>query len=316
MNTASPLDATPTVHIDSIRVGERDRSDLGNLDELAASIQTVGLLHPIAITADRDLIAGGRRLAALRLLGWRDVPVSVANLTNIADLLQAEHDENTCREPLTPMEASRARERRARLLAPKMQENKGGRPTNGTPPKTGGNLPQVSKEAAKTRTAAAVGTGYSARTLDKVDEIRDIAERGTVKIGKGRDQRELPAPEAVVSVAREHVARLEKTSAAIDPAFKAVKSVVQEFIESEMDKPSGAPIRLAYRRDEFNKAVGVAVTALRTLKTFTAEEIAYFLGEDSSQHTALCVLRDEYTGFFSEALNTHPTQLRLISGGN
>jgi len=316
MTTLDLPGTSPTVHIDSIRIGERDRTDPGNLDELADSIGAVGLLHPIVITASRDLVAGGRRLAALRKLGWVQIPVSVADLTNVADLLQAEHDENTCRKPLTPMEASRARERRTRLLAPKIQENRGGRPANRATEKTGSNLEPVSPAARKTRAAASIGTGYSASTLDKVDEIRDIAERGVVTVGKGRDRQEVAASESVVEVAREHAAHLEKTSAAIDPAFKAVKGAVREFIESEMGKPGGAGIRLAYRRDEFNKAVGAAASALCALKSFSAEEFEFFLAEDSSRRVSLAALRDEYQEFFAEVLRAHPTQLRLISGGN
>ncbi|MGH3671623.1 MAG: hypothetical protein ACRDSH_13465, partial [Pseudonocardiaceae bacterium] len=56
------------------------------------------------------------------------MPVTVVNLDTAADVLRAELDENTCRKPLTGYEASRARERRAEVLAPKAAENKGGRP--------------------------------------------------------------------------------------------------------------------------------------------------------------------------------------------
>lgn len=38
---------------------------------------------------------------------------------------------------------------------------------------------------------AAVGTGYSGSTLDKVDRIRDVAERGVIRQGR----QEVPAPE-------------------------------------------------------------------------------------------------------------------------
>lgn len=58
------------------------------------------------------------------------------------------------------------------------QERKGGRPSKGT----GAKLEQVSQ--GKTRKLAAAGTGYSGSSLDKVDKIRDAAERGVVKVGK------------------------------------------------------------------------------------------------------------------------------------
>lgn len=46
---------------------------------------------------------------------------------------------------------------------------------------TSPNLGEVSDT--RTQKAAAIGTGYSGSTLDKVDEIRDVAEKGTTKIG-------------------------------------------------------------------------------------------------------------------------------------
>lgn len=70
------------VPIDDIVVGRRYRRDLGDIDALAASIKAVGLLHPPVVVPDRQayrLVAGERRLAALRQLGWAEVPVNVSN---------------------------------------------------------------------------------------------------------------------------------------------------------------------------------------------------------------------------------------------
>jgi ParB family transcriptional regulator, chromosome partitioning protein len=47
--------------ITSITVGPRYRKYLGDLDSLAASIKGVGLLHPIVVTPEYQLIAGQRR---------------------------------------------------------------------------------------------------------------------------------------------------------------------------------------------------------------------------------------------------------------
>jgi ParB family chromosome partitioning protein len=75
----APGTTPDTVPLDAIRVGERDRQVIDGIDELAASIAAVGLLHPIVVTANLDLVAGGRRLAAIRQLGWTDTPVTVVD---------------------------------------------------------------------------------------------------------------------------------------------------------------------------------------------------------------------------------------------
>ena len=90
------------LRVDEVRVGDRHRHDLGDLHSLANSIDNVGLLHPILVTPDSQLIAGQRRLEAARLLGWLTVPTRVVDLE---DLLQAEHDENVIRKDFTPTEA-------------------------------------------------------------------------------------------------------------------------------------------------------------------------------------------------------------------
>ena len=91
----------PPMDIDQIQIGFRYRKDLGDLRSLAQSIEEVGLLHPIVVTAEGRLIAGQRRLAACRLLGWTDVPVTVVDLYQAA---RGEAHENFVRKDLLPSE--------------------------------------------------------------------------------------------------------------------------------------------------------------------------------------------------------------------
>ena len=64
-------------HIADIKIGQRHRKDMGDIPGLAASIEAIGLLHPIIVTPDRTLLAGRRRLEACRLLGWVEIPATV-----------------------------------------------------------------------------------------------------------------------------------------------------------------------------------------------------------------------------------------------
>ena len=57
------------VNIDDIKIKKRVRKDLGDLDALKNSLRTYGLLNPITITRDYELIAGERRLQAAKALG-------------------------------------------------------------------------------------------------------------------------------------------------------------------------------------------------------------------------------------------------------
>jgi ParB-like nuclease domain len=76
---ASPI--TPQcMPVDKIRVGKRHRLDLGDIAGLAESIEDIGLLHPITVDEQGRLLAGARRLAACKRLGWKDIPVNVARM--------------------------------------------------------------------------------------------------------------------------------------------------------------------------------------------------------------------------------------------
>jgi ParB/RepB/Spo0J family partition protein len=74
---------------------------LGDIDELAGQIADLGLLHPIVVRPNGELIAGQRRLEAVKMLGWKDVPVHVVD---IESLVRGEFSENAHRKDFTPSE--------------------------------------------------------------------------------------------------------------------------------------------------------------------------------------------------------------------
>jgi ParB family chromosome partitioning protein len=99
------------VRISSIREPKFDlRADRGEVGELAASISRHGLFHPIIVRPSEDrfeLIAGSRRLAAVRLLGWRKVPCQIVEL-NDQEAFEVALAENVNRKTLDPLEEAKA----------------------------------------------------------------------------------------------------------------------------------------------------------------------------------------------------------------
>jgi ParB-like chromosome segregation protein Spo0J len=90
-----------TMPLADIKVGKRHRQEMGDIDPLAASIAAeIGLLHPV-VRSDGTLVVGGRRLAALKRLGWSEVPVRVVDIDAI---VLGELAENTYRKDFTPSE--------------------------------------------------------------------------------------------------------------------------------------------------------------------------------------------------------------------
>jgi len=66
--------------ISEIKIGKRFRKDLGDIDALAQSIKEIGLLQPIIITKNNNLIAGLRRIEAYKKLGRDEIPVFIAKI--------------------------------------------------------------------------------------------------------------------------------------------------------------------------------------------------------------------------------------------
>lgn len=91
---------------------ERQRRELRNVDELAESIRRIGLIHPINIREDGKLIAGERRLEAIKLLGWTHISAQLSeDETDEKQLYAVELEENVKREDLTWQEEVAALER-------------------------------------------------------------------------------------------------------------------------------------------------------------------------------------------------------------
>ena len=161
--------AVPSLPIGRIVVGERHRKDLGDIDGLAASIAELGLLQPVVVRPDGMLIAGERRLAAAKALGWTDIPVNVVDLDAV---VRGEFAENTCREDFAPSalvaigaEVERIERERAKARM---------------------TLGKVSTglETGKTRDKTAARLGISGRTYEKAKAVVEAAESEPERFGK------------------------------------------------------------------------------------------------------------------------------------
>lgn len=104
------------VKISEILVGDRLRqSNANKVAELAESINAIGLLQPIVIGANNQLIAGKHRLDACRSLGWEEIGCTVLDMDPLTAEL-AEVDENLRRNELTILEQSQHLTRREKIL--------------------------------------------------------------------------------------------------------------------------------------------------------------------------------------------------------
>ena len=92
--------------ISDITVGERARTSAGWLDDLQRSIEQVGVLQPVGVTPENELIFGHRRVMACRALGMEDIPARILDINpdDPAHVLRMEQAENNIRKDFTPSE--------------------------------------------------------------------------------------------------------------------------------------------------------------------------------------------------------------------
>lgn len=107
------------VSIEEIKVKKnRVRKEMGDLVTLKDSMKRYGLLNPITLDANKELIAGHRRLEAAKMLGWTSInAVTVNNATKI-NLLEIEMEENIQRLNFTDAELMDGYTRLERLRNP------------------------------------------------------------------------------------------------------------------------------------------------------------------------------------------------------
>ena len=106
------------VELDRVIIKRRVRKNLGDLASLMDSLRRHGLMNPVVVSEDFELIAGHRRMEAAKRLGWTTIEVRVVGGKEKADLVEMEIEENTQRKNLTTDELADAYLRLDRLRHP------------------------------------------------------------------------------------------------------------------------------------------------------------------------------------------------------
>ncbi len=165
----------PIIDINKIKVVDRVRQEFHGIEELAQNISENGLINPIVVTSDYQLIAGERRLRAHYYLKRQQVEVNVMEVRDYAHQLQLEISENEHRNDFTWSERvayGKKLEELERIKAKERMAN---------PDKE--NLPEHEKGQVRDIVAEQAGLG-SGRNYDKA---KFIAENATPEIIQGLD---------------------------------------------------------------------------------------------------------------------------------
>lgn len=98
------------VKVTDIKVADRQRKIVRDLDKMALSLEKYGLIHPILIDrVTMELVAGFRRLEAAKLIKWEEIEATFRDEATPLQRKELELEENLMRLDLTWQEQAQAR---------------------------------------------------------------------------------------------------------------------------------------------------------------------------------------------------------------
>ena len=203
------------------------------LEELAASIAENGLLQPVVVRAaagadSYELIAGERRLRAVGILGWDEVPVIVRDASD-RTLLVLALVENLQREALNPLEEAEGYASLGEQFDMKQADIAA---AVGKDRSTVANLLRLLKLPVSVRRLVERGSlsAGHARALLAVDDPVRVAELGQQAAKEGWSVREVER--RVNGTSRKK--RKRKKTATSDPIVKAFESQLRDHFSTRV----------------------------------------------------------------------------------
>lgn len=209
------------IDITKIKTENRIRKDFGNIQELADDIKQNGLINPPVVIAETDgtftLLAGERRLRAMKSLGYRQVEVRTWGSLTDEQKLNIEISENEVRKDFSKAERVEYARRLEKIESVKARERQA--------TSTGGVNPQLcenSHEAGRTDEIVAEKLGIgSSNTYRKEKYIVDNADTLTPEDFADWDEGKLSTNKAYLKI-KEQLAEKENQIAGYKAKMKRV----------------------------------------------------------------------------------------------
>ncbi|GAS82444.1 ParB N-terminal domain-containing protein [Paenibacillus amylolyticus] len=249
------------IKINEIKVADRIRKDFGGIEELALDIDQNGLINPIVVTPDYQLIAGERRLRAHQYLGRKEVVVRVMEISDFEHQLRLEISENEHRKEFTFSERVEWAKRLEEVERIKAKDRMAGGKEN---------VPE--HPAGQVRDIVADQAGFgSGRTYDKA---KYIMENATPEIIQQLD-------EGIISTHKAYVETKERLEAAVREAEKRANQAEHEKEELQRRYKDAIPA------DQVDEAIAAAVER-------RDEETGVLLEQKEQEVTRRIKERDQY----------------------
>lgn len=225
------------IDITKIKTENRIRKDFGNIQELADDIEQNGLINPPVVIAEADgtftLLAGERRLRAMKSLGYRQVEVRTWGSLTDEQKLNIEISENEVRKDFSKAERVEYARRLEKIESVKARERMAVNSKDGTP-----NLAEDKKGEASQIVAEKLGIGGK-ETYRKEKYIVDNADTLTPEDFADWDEGKLSTNKAYLKI-KEQLAEKENQIAGYEAKMKRVdelKAKIQGLEKELANRP-------------------------------------------------------------------------------
>ncbi|HDX7850500.1 ParB N-terminal domain-containing protein [Staphylococcus aureus] len=224
------------IDINKVTVGKRIRKDYGDITSLADDIEDRGLINPPVVTPDYELIAGERRLKAMKKLDYRQIEVRVMSVEDYEHQLKIEISENEERKAFTYSERMDYAKQLERIEAKKAKDRKTSKLKQNKDTVTD----QGPERKGETRDIVGKASGFgSGRTYARAKYIYENADEETIKevdegkksIRKAHD--ELRAKEKQNEANKVKVTTKEKPQTTVVDRRERMNAEVEAMSETE-----------------------------------------------------------------------------------
>lgn len=274
MNTKSSK-TEQTIPIETVVIRDRTRKDFGDISILAESISSVGLLQPIVINENKELVDGQRRILAYKQLGKKEIQYYQVSLEQI---IIGEFHANSNHKDFTSSERvaiSNAVEKHIRehsrgIGRPKIDQKTDRLITIGSEQSSNSTNPVIDKDYVVNLTT------YSGRIKDNVSKYL-----GTTRNTLEKEKRIVEAAERDPQSFEDTRQKVDNRKISVDKGFKIIQKKIKrdQVIAAARESTDNSKIETLFLgdfREESKKIPYYSVDLIFTDPLYYAKEILLY----------------------------------------
>ena len=268
-----------------------------DVDALKKSVDSVGLIHPVTVNREDELLAGARRLQAVKELGWEQVPVQVVEEQD--ELLQEliSIDENLVRAPLNPLELEKCLNRGREIyetLHP--AANKVDLSAEDLSAEEKARMREQEEQDEDSFAAVTSEKTGLSKSVIKSAIKRDALASEAVKRARSRGELNATLTNELIRLERE--AQDEIMPMIADKTTKEARRIVSAAKEGGVDAAREASAKVVPVPKEYLQMVAPMKRVNRSIGRILAEELRYDGPEQQKINNELMALRNNLTLYF------------------